>query len=102
MRIERDSIGTLEIPSQAYYGIHSQRAAQNFAVTTQKVHPLLLKKLILIKMAAAEANYAAGQLTEKNIKRLRKPVKKLVRTLPTTKLHLSHRQSKVVPVPAPI
>ncbi|MFT8458000.1 MAG: aspartate ammonia-lyase [Liquorilactobacillus ghanensis] len=65
MRIERDSIGTLEIPSQAYYGIHSQRAAQNFAVTTQKVHPLLLKKLILIKMAAAEANYAAGQLTEK-------------------------------------
>lgn len=56
MRIEKDSIGTLEIPKQAFYGIHAKRAAQNFAVTSEKVHPLLLKKLIMVKQAAAQAN----------------------------------------------
>lgn len=65
MRIEKDSIGTLEIPKQAFYGIHAKRAAQNFAVTSEKVHPLLLKKLIMVKQAAAQANYAAKQLSEK-------------------------------------
>lgn len=67
MRIEKDSIGTLEIPKQAFYGIHAKRAAQNFAVTSEKVHPLLLKKLIMVKQAAAQANYAAKQLSEKKM-----------------------------------
>ncbi|MCP9311914.1 aspartate ammonia-lyase [Liquorilactobacillus satsumensis] len=65
MRIEKDSIGTVEIPDKAYFGIHSKRAQLNFPITDEKVHPLLLKNLLLVKIACAQANYQAHNLSYK-------------------------------------
>lgn len=57
-RIEHDSLGTKSIPQDAYYGIHTARAKENFAVSGQKMHPELIKALGVVKQAAAETNMA--------------------------------------------
>lgn len=61
-RTERDFLGEKDIPAAAYYGIHTLRAAENFAVSRQKVHPELIKALAQVKQAAAESNMAVGLL----------------------------------------
>ena len=61
-RMERDFLGEKPIPAEAYYGIHTQRAAENFAVSRQKVHPQLIRALAVVKQAAAESNMSIGLL----------------------------------------
>ncbi|MCW2277523.1 aspartate ammonia-lyase [Heliophilum fasciatum] len=61
-RMERDMIGTMNIPQSAYYGIHTARAAENFRVSGQMVHPELIRAIALVKQAAAETNMALGLL----------------------------------------
>ncbi|WP_077714576.1 aspartate ammonia-lyase [Desulforamulus ferrireducens] len=61
-RIEEDLIGPREIPQDAYYGIHTLRAAENFNISRQRVHPELIKALAVVKQAAAETNMALGNL----------------------------------------
>jgi len=64
-RTEQDLIGKMEIPADAYYGIHSARAAENFNVTGRMVHPELIKALAVVKQAAAETNIALGFLDQR-------------------------------------
>ena len=61
-RTESDSIGTLEVPSDAYYGVQSLRGKQNFPITGHPMHRLLIVSLAQIKKAAAMANRRAGTL----------------------------------------
>ena len=61
-RTERDFLGEKAIPAEAYYGIHTLRAAENFAVSREKVHPELIKALSVVKQAAAESNMSIGLL----------------------------------------
>jgi len=61
-RTEQDLIGSKEIPLAAYYGIHTARAADNFKVSRQLVHPELFKALAVVKQAAAETNVSLGLL----------------------------------------
>ena len=60
--MEKDLLGELPVPVDAYYGIHTLRAAANFPVSDQKVHPELIRALALVKQAAAQANVEAGLL----------------------------------------
>lgn len=61
-RIESDSIGNMMIPVDAYYGVQSLRAKQNFHITSKPLHPLLIVSLAEIKKAAALTNNYAGLL----------------------------------------
>ena len=63
MRIEADSIGTLAVPTEAYYGVQSSRAKENFSITGTKLHPELISNLARIKKAAAVVNAQSGNLT---------------------------------------
>ncbi len=65
VRVETDLLGELEIPSDAYYGIHTARAVSNFPLLGQPVHPELVTCLALLKHACAEANMKAGVLDER-------------------------------------
>jgi len=58
-RIERDLLGELQIPCEAYYGVHTARAAKNFQVSGIKTHPALIRALAQVKQAAALANMGA-------------------------------------------
>ena len=62
MRLESDSIGTMEVPEDAYYGVQALRAKENFPITGTPVHPVFIKNLAKIKRAAAIANRKAGKL----------------------------------------
>lgn len=64
-RSEHDLIGELQIPTEAYWGIHTARAVTNFPLLGQPVHPELLTALALVKKACALANMKAGVLEER-------------------------------------
>lgn len=67
-RVESDSIGTKEVPKEAYYGVQTLRAAENFKITRLKMHEDFIKSLAQIKKASAITNCEIG-LLEKNIER---------------------------------
>ena len=62
-RSESDSVGTLEIPQDAYYGVQSLRGQQNFQISGITTHPLFIKNLARIKKAAALTNEEFGGLS---------------------------------------
>jgi len=64
VRIESDSIGSKEIPVDAYYGINTLRALENFSVSPFRVHPELIKGIAAVKKAAAITNFELGLLPE--------------------------------------
>ncbi|MBP8614497.1 MAG: aspartate ammonia-lyase [Firmicutes bacterium] len=62
VRVEKDLLGTRTLPAQAYYGINSLRASENYTVSGYSLHPELIVGLAMVKKAAAMANLRAGQL----------------------------------------
>ncbi len=67
-RIESDSIGSLEVDEDAYYGVQSLRAKRNFQITNRHVIFEFNKNLALIKKAASITNYEAKILSEEKSK----------------------------------
>src|SRR5438445_1343056 len=61
-RTERDPLGDLKVPADAYYGIQTVRAVQNFPISGLRAPADLVVATILVKKAAAEANAALGRL----------------------------------------
>ncbi len=61
-RIERDSMGELEVPAEALWGAQTQRAVQNFPVSGRHMPRAFIRALGLIKQAAAVANARLGLL----------------------------------------
>ena len=61
-RTERDSLGSLEIPVNVYYGIQTHRAIVNFPVSGLRAHPRFIDAYVMLKKAAALANSKAGSL----------------------------------------
>lgn len=64
MRLESDSIGVMEVPADAYYGVQSLRARDNFPITGRKLHPAFIKNLAKIKCAAASVNCSSKELDQ--------------------------------------
>ncbi len=64
-RNEYDSIGMKEIPIDAYYGVQSLRAAENFRITGTKVHPEMIRAIAEVKKAAVIANKKVGVIEER-------------------------------------
>ena len=65
-RTEKDLLGVLEVPAQAYYGIQTLRAVNNFRLSGVPIshYPKLVVGLAMVKQAAADANRELGQLSE--------------------------------------
>jgi aspartate ammonia-lyase len=61
-RIERDSLGERELPTDVYYGIQTARAIENFPISGWRPYPSLVTATIQIKKAAALANAGLGSL----------------------------------------
>lgn len=65
VRIEKDSLGEVEVPADAYYGAQTQRSLENFKIGTEKMPAALVRALGIQKKSAALANIAQGSLDEK-------------------------------------
>jgi fumarate hydratase class II len=63
-RVERDSMGEMEVPANALYGASTQRAVLNFPISGQPLPRRFIRALALIKQAAAEANKDLGILSD--------------------------------------
>ena len=61
-RLERDPLGELPVPADAYYGIQTARASENFPISGLRAPRTLVEATVLIKKAAALANVALGRL----------------------------------------
>ncbi len=63
-RIEHDLLGDKQIPNDAYYGVQTMRALENFQISgqTTKDYPELVNAFVLVKLAAVKANYDSGAL----------------------------------------
>src|ERR1700691_6667155 len=64
-RKEKDSLGFVEVPSQAYYGAQTARAVDNFPISGMLAHPQLIRALGMVKRAAAQANKELGLVEAK-------------------------------------
>ncbi len=64
-RIEKDFLGEKKIPEEAYWGIHTARALDNFPATGHPVNPALIRALAAVKKACCQANLELGYLDEK-------------------------------------
>lgn len=61
-RIEKDDLGELQVPAEAYYGIQTLRSKQNFQISKRPISRQMIKGLAIVKKAAAKANFDAGLL----------------------------------------
>lgn len=64
-RYDKDSLGKVKIPSDAYYGPFTGRAIQQYHVTGNRSHPNLINAFVMIKRSAALANLKVGAIDKK-------------------------------------
>ncbi|OFV88162.1 MAG: aspartate ammonia-lyase [Acidobacteria bacterium RIFCSPHIGHO2_12_FULL_67_30] len=64
-RTEKDSLGEKKVPADAYYGIQTQRAVENYPISGYRAHPILIRAMGMIKKAAALANRELKLVEEK-------------------------------------
>jgi len=77
-RREKDLLGTLEVPADAYYGIQTLRAVSNFPITGQRLPAVLIKSLAMVKQAAAEANEATGYLDSRRARAISRAAQEII------------------------
>ena len=71
-RLESDSIGEKQVPADAYYGVQSMRAMENFSITGARLHTEMINSLATLKKACAIANKKAGVIDSRcHLRRLR-------------------------------
>ena len=71
-RIERDSIGELEVPSDKYYGAQTQRSLENFKIGGEVFQREFIRAYGLIKKAAASVNHRFGNINDKILNAIHK------------------------------
>jgi fumarate hydratase class II len=79
MRIERDSMGEVEVPQDALYGAQTQRAVQNFQIGKARLQPVFIRALGLIKACAARVNGELGTLPPERAKAIAEAAGRIVR-----------------------
>src|SRR5262245_32902335 len=65
-RIEHDLLGDLAVPADAYYGVQTARALENFQISglELRLYPNFIKALAMVKLAAARANFDTGGFSQ--------------------------------------
>lgn len=67
-RVERDSIGEIQVPAEKMWGAQTQRSKENFAIGTELMPLELIHAFAVLKKAAAKVNYDLGGLSEHKMK----------------------------------
>lgn len=65
VRLEKDTLGTVEVPAEHYWGAQTQRSLENFAIGTERMPEEIVRAFALLKKAAALANRGLGKLDER-------------------------------------
>jgi len=62
VRIESDTMGTIEVPANHYWGAQTERSLHHFAISDETMPPALIKAFGILKFASAQVNHALGKL----------------------------------------
>lgn len=65
MRIEKDFLGEMELPDEAYYGVQTMRSVENFPISGFSLDYDYITAIMLVKKAAAKANIRTGRMEQK-------------------------------------
>lgn len=79
MRTEKDSLGTLRIPDDVYFGVQTKRAMDNFPISGLRLPRKFIKAQGIVKLAAARANSSLGLLNRKMSKAIEKASLEVIR-----------------------
>jgi fumarate hydratase class II len=77
-RLERDSMGEMEVPADAYYGASTQRAVLNFPISGQPFPRRFIRALGVIKKAAAESNNELGLLSQRRTRAIARAAQEVI------------------------
>jgi fumarate hydratase, class II len=77
-RIEKDSMGEMEVPADAYYGASTQRAVLNFPISGQPLPRRFIRALGLVKRAAAQTNRELGLLSRRRARAVAAAAKQVI------------------------
>jgi aspartate ammonia-lyase len=79
-RTEHDLLGQKAVPAEAYYGVQTARALENFHISgvELRLYPNLIKALAMVKMAAARANFDCGQFGKDVLAGMEKACEELI------------------------
>src|SRR5215467_3832012 len=79
-RTEHDLLGDLEVPADAYYGVQTARALENFNITGQplSVFPNFITGLAMVKLAAARANFETGGFSKEILTAIEKASQEII------------------------
>ena len=72
MRIEKDTMGEMQVPENAWYGIHTSRSMENFNVSGESLPLAIVHAIVQLKAACAAANEQLGLLDRKRSHAIRK------------------------------
>jgi len=77
-RLERDTMGELAVPADAYYGVQTARAIENFPISSLRLPRTMIRALGLIKWAAARVNTELGLLDPKVAKAIQRAAQEVI------------------------
>lgn len=78
LRKEKDSLGFVEVPANAYYGAQTARAVENYPISGMRAHPQLTRAFGMVKQAAAEANQELGLVEAPRAEAIRKAAQEVM------------------------
>ena len=64
VRIESDTMGTIEVPADHYWGAQTERSLHHFAISHETMPPALIRAFGVLKLASAQVNHALGKLDQ--------------------------------------
>jgi len=79
LRTEKDSLGTLRIPDDVYFGVQTKRAMDNFPISGLRLPRKFIRAQGIVKLAAARANSSLGLLNRKMSKAIEKAALEVIR-----------------------
>ncbi|HEY5111575.1 MAG TPA: class II fumarate hydratase [Acidimicrobiales bacterium] len=66
-RVESDSMGTIEVPSDHYWGAQTERSLHHFAISHETMPPAVIRAFGILKLASAQVNNALGKLDKEKL-----------------------------------
>ena len=78
-RVERDTMGELAVPADAYYGVQTARAIENFPISSLRFPRSMIRAMGLIKRAAATVNQSLGILDKKQADAIKQAATEVVK-----------------------
>ncbi len=78
VRIESDTMGTIEVPANHYWGAQTERSLHHFAISHETMPPALIRAFGVLKYASAEVNHSLGKLNEQRAELIERAAREVI------------------------